>query len=133
MKGKIIVDFEMHFPLIAEDAVEYIHDKTYNELVVTLKNGDQILFDGFDCSIRNLPDYNNMSEQDIKHEFGRRLRRVMERKCIMQEQLSEITGISQSNISSYVNGRVMPTYPKVYKIARALGCSMDDFGYFGEE
>lgn len=129
MQNKIFRDFELHFPLFAKDTVDYIYDSEYNELTILLQDGSRILFDGYDCSIRNLPDYDNMSDEDIKREFGRRLRRVMERKCVRQEELSEITGIPQSHISMYVNGRVMPTYPKVYKIARALGCSMDDFGY----
>lgn len=133
MQKKIVEDFKLNFPVLADQAVKYAIKQKYNELVVTLKNGSKILFNGYDCSFRNLPDINDMSERDVKNEFGRRLKRIMKYKHITQEQLAELADIKQSNISLYINGRLNPTYFTVYKIARALDCSMDEFGYFEEE
>ena len=132
MHDILVEDFKLYFPLIAENAVRYQIDHKYNELTVTLANGHKLLFNGFDHSFRNLPDYDDMSDRDIKNEFGKRLRRIMERKYFTQEQLAEAAGVQQSNLSSYINGKVNPTFATVYKIARALGCSIDDFGYWEE-
>ena len=44
-----------------------------------------------------------------------------------QEKLSELTGVSQSQISKYEKGEVTrPSYEKLVRIADALGCSVDD-------
>ena len=129
MIDELIRDFELYFPLIAEEAVNYSMDRKYYELIVTLQNGDKVLYDGFTHVFRNLPDINDLSERDIKNEFGRRLRRIMERKHVTQGQLSDMTDIKQGQISLYINGKVTPTFSTVDKIARALGCSMDEFRY----
>lgn len=132
MHEKIIEDFKLYFPLVAEEAVRYRVDREYNELVVTLEDGQEVMFDGYNYTLRNLPNIDNMSSADVRKEFGKRLRKIMERKHITQEQLAEAVNIQQSNISLYINGRTNPTFATVYKIARALGCSMDDFGYLEE-
>lgn len=127
MYEQIIEDFKLHFPLITEEAVQYSINRKYYELTVRLKNGRKLLFDGFNYTIRTLPDLNDLSDYDVKIEFGKRLRKIMERKHIMQSDLSEMTGIPQPQISKYVNGEVNISFCIADKIARALSCSMDDF------
>ena len=130
MQDRLIRDFELYFPLIAEEAVRYNVNHKYNELIVTMQNGHKILFDGNNHSFRQLPDIYDMTDRDVKNEFGKRLRKIMELKCVTQEKLADASGIQQSNLSLYIHGKVNPTYTTAYKIARALGCSMDDFGYW---
>ena len=75
-------------------------------------------------------DISNMSEDECKTEFSWRLRSRMQRKRVTQQDLSDMTGISQSCISGYLNGTNMPSFYKADKIAKALGCSVDDFRYY---
>jgi transcriptional regulator with XRE-family HTH domain len=49
---------------------------------------------------------------------------------ISQCELSERTGITQPSISDYMNGKKLPSFYTVDKIAKALGCSVDAFRYF---
>ena len=49
----------------------------------------------------------------------------MNEKCIGQEALSEITGISKVTISGYVNGKSLPSLYNADRIAEALSISID--------
>lgn len=53
----------------------------------------------------------------------------MGRQGIGQEQLADMVGTSQTMISRYVGGGVIPSAIVLRKIAKALDCSMDDFFY----
>lgn len=119
----------MRFPFIVREAIEY-RDGGGFDVIVTLRDGRVILYDDMEGTIRNLPrDINNLSEHECKREFGIRLKRLMYKKGITQSELSERTGIAQTMISSYLTGRNVPSFYKVDRIARALGCSVDDLRY----
>ena len=55
--------------------------------------------------------------------FSERLRYVLNEKKITQSELSKRTGIRQSSISDWLNGRYEPKQDKIYLIAQALGVS----------
>lgn len=123
-------NLESYFPFIVKDAIEIIQ-VSFNELLIKLNDGTSVLYDDRDNSIRMLPiDSHNMTEDETRHEFGIRLTKMMQLKGVTQNELSKLTGIPQSMISSYVNGRYTPSFYAVDKIAKALDCSTDDFRYF---
>lgn len=122
--------FKIEFPHIASRVVEYEEYDNIFELVVTEDNGARSLFDARDRTIRSLPrDPNNMTDEEFRREFSKRMIMNMRRAGVGQEELSHMTGISQSNISKYKNGTVLPKFDNMDKIARALKCSTDDFRY----
>ena len=49
---------------------------------------------------------------------------------ISRYKLSELTGFDPARISNYVNGKATPNLYSLYKLAKALDCSIDDFIYF---
>ena len=129
MSNLMYDSFNLYFPLVAEDVVSYKEVSNY-EIVVKLSNGNSILFDYIDKTIRMLPrDSNAMTEDECRHEFGTRLRRLMFYKNITQNELSELTGIAQPLLSRYITGATSPSFYTVDKIAKALGCSTDDLRY----
>jgi DNA-binding Xre family transcriptional regulator len=100
------------------------------ELVAKMNNGVTVLYDDIDHCFRRLPtNSDDMTEEECRAEFGWRLRKIMFRNGITQEQLSERTGIAQSRISNYLRGKNSPTFYVVDRIAKALGCSIDEFRY----
>lgn len=120
---------KLYFPFIANDVVSY-YEKGKHELILKLKDGTSVSYDDYDRTIRNLPsDSYNMSEKEFKIEFGIRLSRLMHMKGITQMDISNKTGIPQPMISSYITGRNLPSFYKVDKLAKALGCSMEDLRY----
>ena len=55
--------------------------------------------------------------------FINRLKNIMSERKITQSELSKRTGIRQSSISDWLNGRYEPKQDKIYLIAQALGVS----------
>lgn len=55
--------------------------------------------------------------------FINRLKSIMSEHKITQSELSKRTGIRQSSISDWLNGRYEPKQDKIYLIAQALGVS----------
>ena len=128
MQATVFKNFEQQFPSIAanvEDAA--IIER---ELYLVLNDGSHILYDDETKTIRNIPnDSRAMTEDECRNEFGTRLYKIMWKKGITQQELSDMTGIPRVTISYYITGRSTPSFYKVDKIAKALGCSADDFRY----
>lgn len=121
---------EFDFPFIVRDAVEYISPGG-DEIIIKLKDGDVVLYETEYNSIRPLPsDSDNMTEKEFTREFGYRMCKIMKHKCMTQQDISDATGIPRVMISNYMNGKHIPSFYKIDKIAKALECSTDDFRYF---
>ena len=59
----------------------------------------------------------------MKKSFPDRFREVITNKDITQTELSNITGITQSSISDWLNGKYLPKQDKIDILAKALGVS----------
>lgn len=125
-----IIDwFSLDFRGLNSQAVAYTPLNDY-EMIVRLNDGDSILYDCENHTIRNLPsDAASMSEEQFRREFGHRLRRKMERQGLTQTDLAERTNSSQVAISNYLRGKTTPSAYMVDKIAKALNCSIDELTY----
>lgn len=129
MSKEIQNNCAMHFPFIMENSIEYnvVGD---HELVIKTKDGNLWSYYDLTGTIRKLPqDCSDLSEEQCKNEFGIRLRRIMELKGITQAALAKLVGVDQPSISKYVNGKWIPSFFILDKIARVLDCSMDEFRY----
>ena len=129
MNEMLLTNFKKQFPCFADRAVEY-REKGPFELVVKLDDGHVISYYDTEQGIRRLPsDDSCLTEEECREEFGIRLYRLMYDKGVTQSELSEMTGITQSNISNYITGRKTPSFYTVDKIARALDCSIEELRY----
>lgn len=127
---RLIHNLKLYYPFIANSATIMFQVSDF-ELTVKMVDGTSILYDDIDKSFRSLPmDSNDMTETECRTEFGNRLYKLMVRKNITQEELSHRTGIHQTLISKYITGKHSPSFYIVDRIAKALGCSMDQFRYF---
>ena len=57
----------------------------------------------------------------MKNEFQYRLQKSLAESGLTASELSERTGISEANISNYINGKYIAKQDKVYLLANALG------------
>lgn len=122
-------NLNMRFPGMVEEAID-IYEDGHGNLILEMPDNTRWLFQAVGSMIRQLPaDKNNISEEECLAEFGIRLLNIMNRDGISQQELCERTGIPQPVMSGYINGRNCPSFYKVDKIARALGCSVDDLRY----
>jgi transcriptional regulator with XRE-family HTH domain len=61
---------------------------------------------------------------EIKKEFGKQLQRLRKEQGLSQPDLGKKVGTSATMISRYENG-VMPSIEVAFKVARALGVTLD--------
>lgn len=131
MSNYLYEEFELYFPNIAEKTVAFEEDYESFEVTVKLRNGDHLIFDNLEKSIRRVPNFSMTMNEDVyKKEFGRRLIRIVRRKGLTQKELSDLTGISERTLARYTCGKSIPSLLHVDKIARALNCSVDEFRFF---
>ena len=127
--NQVVKNFELNFPAINENVIER-NIVNNSELIITLKDGSIFLYDDTEKSIRALPkDKDNLSEDEWRKEFGKRLRKKMNRVGISQNDLALELDITQPQVSCYVNGKVTPSFYIIDKIAKLLKCSIDDLTY----
>lgn len=57
---------------------------------------------------------------------GNGIRQVRDEAHISQEKLAELLGIKRYELSYYENGRTIPSFDTVLKMAEVLGCTVGD-------
>lgn len=74
---------------------------------------------------------------NLQHEIGYimdlRIREILSRQGKTLKDLSLVSGISQSNLSNYINGNISPTLDTIKKIAVALNVSITELFVEKEE
>lgn len=129
MSKKLLENLKIYFPFLSKDIQGWMKNDEWG-ITVRTKQGETFFYDDYEHTIRRLPAYSrDMTEEQCRMEFGYRLRRIMYKKGMTQAELSELTGISQPQISTYLSGKNSPSFYKVDRIAKALGCSTDDLRY----
>lgn len=124
--------YELHHPTMASHTVNMYKYDSYGNYIAKLDDGRVLLWNYIRDRIRFMKDPCSMTEEECCIEFGNRLKEIMRIKNWMtQEQLSRCTGISQQEISKYINGRRNPGLYNLHKLSLALECSIDDFVYTG--
>lgn len=116
-------------PFATEDDVVGIKELNEWDLLIEFIDGKKILFDRFTGYYKNITFENikELTDEQEKKEFAYRLRSLMGRNWVTQEQLSKKINVTQAMISRYVRGEAIPSAIVLRKIAKVLGCSMDDF------
>ncbi|MGO4704766.1 helix-turn-helix domain-containing protein [Microvirga sp. 2MCAF38] len=61
-----------------------------------------------------------------KHEFGKRLHKLMTEKGWHQSELARQAGLQRDSVSTYINGRSLPTPLSLNRLAAALGVAAED-------
>ena len=101
------------------------------DLIIIFKNGDKFVYEVDSGYFRRLfyKNLDELTEEQERKEFGYALRTLMRRKFITQEELAKLVGTSQAMISYYITGQYIPNYVTARRIARVLGCSMEELSY----
>ena len=122
--------FSQNHPHFAEKAIRYRKDGP-RTLVVKLSSGRSIWYDDVDKTIRKLPDNpDEMNSMDILREFRKRVDKILIVRGMTRNDLASKTGIHPVQLSKYLNGKTVPSFIIVDKIARALDCPVDELRYY---
>lgn len=72
-----------------------------------------------------LSEFGIISEEEIIHTFGERLKNARLKKGMTQESLGNSLGIDKSRISDYENGNRRCSITTAYRLAKTIGVSFD--------
>lgn len=129
MVNSMFDNFKLYFPSMFRKT-EKFKEVSETEAIVYLNDGSRVVYDDLGKTFRNLPaNSDRMTEEECRNEFGIRLRYLMYWRGISQIELSERTGISRVMLNKYIMGKHTPSFYVVDKIAKALGCSTEEFRY----
>lgn len=73
-----------------------------------------------------------MTEIQWLNEFGNNLARMMYEYRLTGKDVSELSGISESTISKYLNKQQMPGVKAILNLSYALNCDISELIDFGE-
>lgn len=125
---KYIQRFKLYYPHLANNVHKFCYDPDLDELIFISDDNSLWCYEDKNNTIHCISDnYKDISDDKYKKEFGRRLQKIMLKKRITQDALTEKTGISQCRISNYINGISVPSFINAIKIADALHYSVDIF------
>ena len=117
-------------PFATEEDLEQVTWVNEDEVYFKFKDGRRTLYD---VSLRSYmgfyPEGHELTDDEWKRSFKNSLYKLMVHRRITQEELAERIGTSQTMISHYLTGRCVPGTVMLAKIARALGCSVEDLLY----
>ena len=58
--------------------------------------------------------------------FRRNFKWIIFQKGLSQKEVADLTGVTESNISYYVNGKREPNYKQMLKLIKGLGCTANE-------
>lgn len=132
MSDSILLDQFLCNPHIKkEDIMDYKELNDYEILIKLRPKGEQIIFNTMNNTIRGCTYRGRLSEDENKKEFKLRLRSWLLFSGLNQKDLADITGISERTLTRYVNGKSLPDYISLKKIADAMNCKVDDLYFNG--
>lgn len=123
---QILDHFELYYPRHYERAVDWWASGRMS-ITVKLEDGSMYEYDRTDSSLRRLrtKDLEN-DESILSQELGANLRKIIPICGITQKDLATKLGITNAMLSRYIHGTAVPSAAKLHRIAKALGCTMDE-------
>ena len=124
----MLKDFKLYYPSFVENA-EQIEQESDTELIAYQKDGSKVVYDQAIHAFRHFShDYDSLkrTDEEVKLSFAIQLERAIRERGVTQSKLSEEIGVSQQTISTYLCGKQTPNVVTLFKLAKALGCSMND-------
>ena len=73
-----------------------------------------------------------MSELEWIETFAGNLTEIIKESGYSQREIADMTGIMQSTISKYMNGKMMPSVKNIVNLAYALNCDVRELCDFGD-
>lgn len=123
----IYENFNRYFPDLADHATLGYNVSPF-EILVNMDDGRQMIYNDFDRSIHivNNSEWSSIDEDEWYSIFLSNLNRLMAERNTSQSWLSRMTGLSNTCINRYVNGKSYPSPYDIYLIAKALRCDVSE-------
>ena len=129
--------FQSTYPLLAKEQI-YCHQFDGLKLCFYFRDGSYAVYDYIENKIEKIfyPNEENTHQVEIKDDydskedyekyFSKNLKGWMFHRNINSLELSKKAGISHVTLSRYLNGKRVPDMYTASKLAKVLGCSLED-------
>lgn len=126
--------FEKEFPLLTKDITKTIGMSDHT-MEVYYEDGSVGIYDQLLHSFRYIPrkTRQHMTESRWRIELGHKIYRTMMDRGMLMRELSDISGVTYSSLSKYINGHKSPGSYTLKRIATALGVEvgyLTDFEHY---
>ena len=123
---RTLKQFEMYYPSLYGRAVDWWASGRMS-ITVKLDDNNMFEYDPMDNSIRQIyVDDVDTDETIIRKAFGSNIQKMLPFSGMNQQELADKVGISRVMMSNYVRGKSVPSVIIARKIARALGCTVNE-------
>ena len=117
-------------PFVQEDDIEEASMINEFDMLVKFKDGRKYIYDTYHKTFSGFyPENHELTDDEWNRSFKIRLRRIMSRNNVTQEELSERLDLSRRTINRYLSGETIPNALMLKKISIALDCPLDEFFY----
>lgn len=123
----ILNDFKMNWKWLADEIEDY-RPRGDHTIRIYMKDGSQITYNGLNHSARfdRERTASEITDNYCRTDFSSKLRDYMDRRGFDQISLAQRSGLSQGSIGKYLRKESTPTLTAVYKLARALECTVGE-------
>lgn len=131
---ELFATFEKEFPLLATNITKTINMSDHT-MEIYYEDGSVGIYDQLLHSFRYIPMKfrQQMTESRWRIELGHKIYRTMMDRGMLMRELSDISGISYSSLSKYINGHKSPGSYTLKRIATSLGVGvgyLTDFEHY---
>lgn len=118
--------FKLYYPGYYDQAVDWWASGRLS-ITVRLKDGTQFEFNSMTNTIRRVrTDASVASDDVVAKEFGHNLQKFITMRGVTNMELASRLGITNAMLSRYIHGTSMPSAGKAFRLAKALGCTIDE-------
>lgn len=122
---RTLKQFKLYYPSFYERTIDWWAS---GRMAITVKLDDGTLFeyDPIDESLRQIADDQSDDETVIRKAFGNNIQKMLPFSGMNQGELADKVGVSRVMMSNYIRGKSIPNVIIARKIARALGCDINE-------
>ena len=131
---KVLNQFELYYPTVYKQSVDWWASGRMS-ISVKLTDGNIFEYNYVDNTIRKVQTNADVDDTNMTKSFGKNLQKHIPFSGMSHGQLAEKLGITNAMLSRYIHGNSSPSVVKAFRIAKLLGCTVDELfdGTFTEE
>lgn len=122
---RTIKQFETYYPDLIGQVVDWWASGR-TSIALKMNDGNIYDYDPMDDSLRRVNVYMDVDEEAERKAFGSNLQKMIPFSGLSKGELAEEAGITNAMLSRYIRGNSMPSVLVARRIAKALGCRVDE-------
>lgn len=122
---QILNQFQLYYPSLYTQTIDWWATGPMS-ITVKLKDKSRFEYNYMDNTIRAIKTEATSNDDVIAKSFGYNLQKFIPLSGKTQNEIAQTLGITNAMLSRYVHGTSMPSAGKAFRLAKILGCSVDE-------